>query len=87
MWYAKKTTGGEHRNALAHLSYDKFTGLWRLRFYWKQYISGTLQRDIVHHSLYKEWCDTKKQALHILDIMGYIESSNQDRHIPGEKND
>ena len=76
MWYEKT----HHRNALAYLSQTEDG--WNLRFYWRQYISGTLQREVSNIVIYKEYYESQRDALYTLDTLNYVESENQDRRVP-----
>ena len=67
-----------HTNALAKI--EETDDGWRLSFYWKQYGSGTLQKEtntgLINYS--KEWHRTERDCERILIKLDYIKSERQD---------
>ena len=74
MWYQH----WRHPNSFAHLQHTKWG--YNLRWYWKQYTSGTMQRDVsVRMSIVnKEWYKSEEAALDTLAKQGYKEATRQD---------
>lgn len=65
-----------HRNAL--ISIEETDDGWNVRHYWRQFTSGTLQREVSNLVTYKEWFKTEKEVLGFLASNNYVKSERQD---------